>query len=64
MCSSDLLIIITWVALFTLPKVYEMNKTQIDKNLEIVRAKLAEITSKVKAAIPIGKKPEVEKKEQ
>lgn len=57
------LIIIAWVALFTLPKVYEMNKTQIDKNLEVVRAKLAEITSKVKAAIPIGKKPE-EKKEQ
>ena len=39
------LIIMAWVALFTLPKVYEMNKTQIDKNLEVVRAKLAEITS-------------------
>ena len=35
-----------WVALFTLPKVYEANKTQIDANLEIVRTKLAEITSK------------------
>lgn len=57
------LIIIAWVALFTLPKVYETNKTQIDANLEIVRTKLAEITSKVKAAIPIGKKAE-EKKEQ
>jgi hypothetical protein len=57
------LIIIAWVALFTLPKVYEANKTQIDANLEIVRTKLAEITSKVKAAIPIGKKAE-EKKEQ
>jgi hypothetical protein len=34
------------VALFTLPKVYEANKTQIDANLEIVRTKLAEITSK------------------
>ncbi|KAJ8975718.1 hypothetical protein NQ317_009257 [Molorchus minor] len=39
------LIIIAWVALFTLPKVYEMNKTQIDANLEIVRTKLAEISS-------------------
>ncbi|KAJ8939509.1 hypothetical protein NQ318_022226 [Aromia moschata] len=57
------LIIIAWVALFTLPKVYETNKTQIDANLDIVRTKLAEITSKVKAAIPIGKKAE-EKKEQ
>ncbi|KAJ3657272.1 hypothetical protein Zmor_009088 [Zophobas morio] len=58
------LIIIAWVALFTLPKVYEANKTQIDANLEIVRTKLAEITSKVKAAIPIGKKAVEEKKEQ
>ncbi|XP_008192751.2 reticulon-1 isoform X2 [Tribolium castaneum] len=57
------LIIIAWVALFSLPKVYETNKTQIDANLEIVRTKLAEITSKVKAAIPIGKKAE-EKKDQ
>ncbi|KAG5881489.1 hypothetical protein JTB14_029155 [Gonioctena quinquepunctata] len=57
------LIIIAWVALFTLPKVYETNKTQIDSNLEIVRTKLAEITTKIKAAIPMGKKVE-EKKEQ
>ncbi|XP_019870720.1 reticulon-1-A isoform X5 [Aethina tumida] len=57
------LIIIAWVALFSLPKVYETNKTQIDANLEIVRTKVDEITSKVKAAIPIGKKGE-EKKEQ
>jgi len=57
------LVIISWVALFTLPKVYEANKTQIDANLDLVRSKVAEITSKVKAAIPIGKKTE-EKKEQ
>ncbi|XP_023025655.1 reticulon isoform X5 [Leptinotarsa decemlineata] len=57
------LIIIAWVALFSLPKVYETNKTQIDANLEIVRTKLAEITTKIKAAIPMGKKSE-EKKEQ
>ncbi|KAF2894304.1 hypothetical protein ILUMI_11866 [Ignelater luminosus] len=40
------LVIIAWVALFTLPKVYEANKTQIDANLDLVRSKLAEITSK------------------
>ncbi|KAF5292516.1 hypothetical protein FQR65_LT01662 [Abscondita terminalis] len=57
------LVIIAWVALFTLPKLYETNKTQIDANLDLVRSKVAEITSKVKAAIPIGKKVE-EKKEQ
>ncbi|KAK9885694.1 hypothetical protein WA026_012459 [Henosepilachna vigintioctopunctata] len=52
------LVILAWVALFTLPKVYETNKTQIDANLDIVKSKLAEITSKVKAAIPLGKKDE------
>ncbi|XP_060532552.1 reticulon-1-A isoform X4 [Cylas formicarius] len=55
------LIILAWVALFTLPKVYETNKTQIDANLQIVRTKLCEITSKVRAAIPIGKKPDEKK---
>jgi len=34
------------VALFTLPKVYESNKAQIDQNLDIVRSKIADITSK------------------
>ncbi|KAH1019171.1 hypothetical protein HUJ04_009027 [Dendroctonus ponderosae] len=52
------LVIIAWVTLFTLPKVYEANQVQIDTNLEIVRIKIAEITTKVKAAIPIGKKGE------
>ncbi|KAL4084813.1 hypothetical protein QTP88_027709 [Uroleucon formosanum] len=58
------LIIIGFVALFTLPKVYENNKTQIDQNIEVVRSKIAELTNKVRAAIPIGKKnPETKKKE-
>jgi hypothetical protein len=35
-----------FVALFTLPKVYEHNKVQIDQNLDIVRSKIADITSK------------------
>ncbi|KAF5302235.1 hypothetical protein FQA39_LY10274 [Lamprigera yunnana] len=57
------IIIMAWVHLFTLPKLYETNKAQIDANLDLMRSKLEEITSKVKAAIPIGKKAE-EKKEQ
>lgn len=35
-----------FVALFTLPKVYENNKTQIDQNIEVVRSKIAELTNK------------------
>ncbi|XP_015515792.2 reticulon-4 isoform X1 [Neodiprion lecontei] len=57
------LIIIGVVALFTLPKVYETNKTQIDQNIELVRGKINDLTSKVKAAIPIGKKSEPTKEE-
>lgn len=55
------LIILGWVALFTLPKAYEMNKTQVDANLELARAKINEITAKVRAAVPLGRKTETEK---
>lgn len=51
------LVILAFVALFTLPKVYETNKQSIDTYLDIVRSKILEITDKVKAAVPIGKKP-------
>uniref|UniRef100_A0A0A1XPV0 Reticulon-like protein n=1 Tax=Zeugodacus cucurbitae TaxID=28588 RepID=A0A0A1XPV0_ZEUCU len=51
------LVILAFVSLFTLPKVYENNKQSIDTYLDLVRSKLTEITDKIKAAIPIGKKP-------
>ncbi|XP_034936557.1 reticulon-1-like isoform X3 [Chelonus insularis] len=57
------LIIIGVVALFTLPKVYETNKTQIDQNLALVQGKINEITAYIKAAIPLGKKAEPTKEE-
>ncbi|XP_037025302.1 reticulon-1 isoform X1 [Bradysia coprophila] len=57
------LVILGFVALFTLPKVYENNKQSIDTYLDLVRSKILEITDKVKAAVPIGKKPESDKKE-
>ncbi|XP_012348297.1 reticulon-1-A isoform X5 [Apis florea] len=50
------LIIIGVIALFTLPKVYETNKSQIDQNLALVQSKINELAAKVKAAIPFGKK--------
>jgi hypothetical protein len=51
-------VILAYVAMFTLPKVYETNKQNIDQYLDLVRSKIAEITDKVKAAIPLGKKEE------
>lgn len=32
--------------MFTLPKVYETNKTSIDQHLDVVRSKIMEITDK------------------
>lgn len=32
--------------MFTLPKVYETNKTSIDQYLDLVRSKIVEITEK------------------
>ncbi|XP_076659277.1 reticulon isoform X3 [Halictus rubicundus] len=53
------LLILQVVSLFTLPKVYEMNKAQIDQNLALVYGNINELTAKVKAAIPLGKKEPV-----
>ncbi|XP_059618729.1 reticulon-1-A isoform X3 [Phlebotomus argentipes] len=55
------IVIILFVALFTLPKVYENNKQSIDAYLDLVRSKVIEITDKAKAAVPIGKKTESDK---
>ncbi|KAM3959557.1 reticulon [Aphomia sociella] len=55
------LIILGWIALFTLPKAYEMNKAQVDANLELARGKINEISAKVRAAVPLGRKSESEK---
>ncbi|EDV57809.1 reticulon-1 isoform X1 [Drosophila erecta] len=53
------LVILAFVSLFTLPKVYENNKQSIDTYLDLGRSKLAEITDKIRVAIPIGNKKPV-----
>jgi hypothetical protein len=57
------LIIMSWVGLFTIPKIYLNNKAQIDPVLDQVKAKLDEVSGKVFALIPQGKGA-VEKKEE
>ncbi|KAF8778132.1 Reticulon-3-B like protein [Argiope bruennichi] len=54
------LVILADVTAFTLPKVYETNKTEIDAYAELVRTKGKEIIEMVNAKMPMGKK----KKEQ
>jgi len=48
------LIILGYVALFTLPKVYEINQVQIDQYIDLVRTHFEEIQSKVRSMIPLG----------
>lgn len=49
------LLILAYLGVFSLPKVYEQNKQIIDQYLEVAKSKFVELTDKVKAAIPIGK---------
>lgn len=53
------LVILAYIAAFSLPKVYELNKTQIDQYLDLIGGKLHEISEK----IPYLKKQVPEKKE-
>lgn len=51
------LVILAFVSMFTLPKVYETYKAQIDHYLHLVCSQVDDVMNKVKAKIPIGKKP-------
>jgi len=50
------LVILAVVSMFTLPKVYETNKAQIDTYADIVRTKGKEVIEMVNAKMPMGKK--------
>jgi len=57
------LIIMSWIALFTIPKIYVNNKAQIDPVLDQIKGKFDEVSGKVFAMIPQGKAA-AEKKEE
>lgn len=40
------LVILAYISAFSLPKVYEQNKEQIDQYLNLVNSKISEITDK------------------
>jgi len=50
------LVILAFIALFGLPKVYELNKNVIDQYIDLVCAKVSEITTKIHEVLPFGKK--------
>merc|ERR1719229_1387449 len=49
------LIMMAWVGLFTIPKIYVNNKAQIDPVLDQIKAKINEVSDKVGAMIPQAK---------
>merc|ERR1712111_266088 len=60
------LLIMGWVGLFSIPKIYVNNKAQIDPVLDQVKAKLNEVSDKVTALMPQAKAvaaPEPKKEE-
>lgn len=58
------LLMLTWVGLFTVPKIYVLNKSQIDPVLDQVKAKLSEVSEKVSAMIPMAKPAVAEAKKE
>jgi len=54
------LVIVSWIALFTLPKVYIQNQEQVDEVLGKVMSQVTEVKDKVVALIPVkgGEKKE------
>jgi hypothetical protein len=57
------LILMAWVGLFTVPKIYVNNKTTIDPVLDKIKAQLSEISGKVTAMIPQKAAAESKKEE-
>merc|ERR1712235_119183 len=58
------LLIMGWVGLFSVPKIYVNNKAQIDPVLDQVKAKLNEVSDKVTALMPQGRAAPEPKKEE
>jgi len=57
------LLILTWITAFTVPKIYQNNKTAIDDVLGKVKVQLDEVKGKVMAVMPAQLKPAVVEKE-
>jgi len=52
--NGHTLIIFSYLAIFSLPKVYEMHKTEIDHAVGVARKQVSDVLSLVKSKIPIN----------
>lgn len=46
------LVILSYLGLFSLPKLYELNKTQVDQTLQLACTQIQGVVAQVKAKIP------------
>merc|ERR1719220_1235727 len=60
MVNGLTLVILTWVSIFSLPRVYRDNQKQIDEAILPLKTKLSDLQAKIKSALPasISKKEE------
>ena len=53
------LVTLTWVAMFSVPRVYKDNQKQIDEAIDPLKSKLEDLQAKLQTALPasiVGKK--------
>eukprot|EP00088_Acartia_fossae_P027172 TRINITY_DN2792_c0_g1_i1.p1 TRINITY_DN2792_c0_g1~~TRINITY_DN2792_c0_g1_i1.p1 ORF type:complete len:196 (+),score=77.46 TRINITY_DN2792_c0_g1_i1:126-713(+) len=56
--NGSTLVILAWVAAFSVPRVYRDNQTQIDNAILPLKAKLDELQAKISASVPGAAKKE------
>lgn len=56
--NGSTLVILAWVGIFSIPRVYRDNQTQIDNAILPLKAKFDELQAKISAAVPGAKKEE------
>jgi hypothetical protein len=58
------LVTLSWLGLFSLPKLYLNNKVQVDEVVAKVMAQAEEVKAKVETVLPAAMQPAVVKKEE
>jgi len=50
------LLILAWVGAFTFPKLYQMNKHEVDKAMDVINSKVEMVKEKIESFLPPGMK--------
>lgn len=58
--NATTLIILAWVAAFSLPKLYRLNQAKVDEIMEKVKVQVEEVKGKVMAMVPVKSEKKTE----